>query len=153
MVEHQHRKQKNVSSIPAISMFWKLFMEKPPESSGKLRKASGNFPEWRKTSALWMHLPGPPAGNIFRAIEVVVLRHLIICLEFNVLPFHSVPICEYREITKDIYAHYPPPFYKRQLNKWKVKFCRSWKNTLKSRSEGCCTVKKKEKFQGRRVSI
>jgi hypothetical protein len=37
-----------------------------------------------------MHLPGPPTGHIFLAIEVVVLRHPIICLEFNVLPFHSV---------------------------------------------------------------
>jgi hypothetical protein len=34
--------------------------------------------------------PGPATGNIFLAIEVVVLRHPIICLEFNVLPFLSV---------------------------------------------------------------
>ncbi len=52
-------------------------------------------------------------------------------------------------ITKDIHTHYPPPFYKRQLNKWKVKFCQSWKNTFKSRSEGCCIVRKKKKnFMG-----
>jgi hypothetical protein len=37
-----------------------------------------------------MHFPGPAIGNIFLAIEVVVLRHRIICMEFNVLPFLSV---------------------------------------------------------------
>jgi hypothetical protein len=37
-----------------------------------------------------MQFPGPATGNIFLAIEVVVLRHPILCLEFNVMAFKHV---------------------------------------------------------------
>jgi hypothetical protein len=63
--------------------------EKPPEISGNLRKTSGKFLRWRKTTEMQMYLHGPQAGNIFRSMDSLVLRHPIICSEINVRSFIS----------------------------------------------------------------
>ncbi len=59
---------------------------------GKLRKIFGKFRRKRKTTEIQLYLCGPRTGNIFRSMDSLVLRHPIICTEFNVRSFHSVQL-------------------------------------------------------------
>ncbi len=51
-----------------------------------------------------------------------------------------------KEITKDIYTHYPPPFYKRQLNKWKLNFVEVERIHWKVGQKDAALLKKRRKI-------
>jgi hypothetical protein len=58
--------------------------------SGKLRKIFGLFRRWRKNTDIQLFFCSLQTGKIFRSMDSLVLRHPIICTEFNVRSFHSV---------------------------------------------------------------
>jgi hypothetical protein len=55
--------------------------------SGKLRKIFGLFRRWWKNTDIQLFFCSLQTGNIFRSMDSLVLRHPIICTEFNVRNF------------------------------------------------------------------
>ena len=93
-VEYQISYPEDVSSIPTLAIPLFIFHRKNlrnfRKTSGNLRKTYGKFRRKRKTTEIQLYLCGPQTGNIFRSMDSLVLRHPIICTEFNVRSFHSV---------------------------------------------------------------
>ncbi len=90
-VEYQISYPEDMSSIPTIFASLFIFHRKNfRKLPGKLRKIFGKFRRKRKTTEIQLYLCGPWTGNIFRSMDSLVLRHPIICTEFDVRSFHSV---------------------------------------------------------------
>jgi hypothetical protein len=79
-----------VRSIPTRSIYSLNFhrknLRKPPENLRKL-------PENLRITEIQLFFCSLLTGNIFRSMDSLVLRHPIICKEFNVRSFHSVEEC------------------------------------------------------------
>ncbi len=76
-----------MSSIPTMAIPLFIFHWK---NLRNFRKTYGKFRRKRKTTEIQLYLCGPQTGNIFRSMDSLVLRHPIICTEFNVRSFISV---------------------------------------------------------------
>jgi hypothetical protein len=76
-----------MSSISTMAFPLFIFQRK---NLRKLPEIFGKFRRKRKITEIQLYLCGPQTGNIFRSIDSLVLRHPIICTEFNFWSFNSV---------------------------------------------------------------